>query len=398
MRQSATSWVSIPRCVPMRKWAVPLMVGGGVILVLGLAGAVGYAIGRTLTAPYSGRRYTTRILAISSHGDRSRVTLVDAAQTRRPGRYGAFLPDGRHIRFSTDVVVSGPGVARGVTADAADAMAGVERISWTGIEFPTPSEAGLHAVDVTIASEHGPVPAWVIGSGAGATWAVHIHGLGSSRAGTLRGVQVASELGFTSLVTTYRNSAEGPQVGSRRTTLGLEEFHDVERALDYAVKHGAEQIVLFGWSMGANIALRLAHDSRWSDRVLAVVAESPVLDWRATVSANLTSAGLPSWTAHLAYPWLTSPRLARRLGLACEINLDLLDWSARDRIRIPTLILLGRHDRSTPWRLAEQVAAVNPYVTLELFEADHTMTWNSDPKRWRSTVKSWLRPGLDKTS
>ncbi|MGP5054972.1 hypothetical protein ACTXJ3_07745 [Brachybacterium paraconglomeratum] len=41
---------------------------------------------------------------------------------------------------------------------------------------------------------------------------------------------------------------------------------------------------------------------------------------------------------------------------------------------------------------------MNPYVTLELFEADHTMTWNSDPKRWRSTVKSWLRPCLDKTS
>ncbi len=396
MRQSATSWVSILRCVPMRKWAVPLMVGGGAILALGLAGAVGYAIGRTLTAPYSGRRHTTRILGISSRGHQSTVTLDDTVQTRQPGRYGAFLPDGRHIRFSTDVDTSETGVVRGVTSDAADSLDGVERISWTGIEFPTPNDAKLHAVDLTIESEHGPLPAWVIDSGSRATWAVHIHGLGSSRAGTLRGVQIASERGLTSLVTTYRNAVDGPQVGSRRTTLGLEEFHDVERALDYAVEHGAEQIVLFGWSMGANIALRLAHHSRWSDRVVAVVAESPVLDWRATVSANLSGAGLPSWTAHLAYPWLTLPQLARRLGLASEIDLDLLDWSARDRIRIPTLILQGRYDRSTPWRLAEQVAAVNPHVTLELFEADHTMTWNSDPGRWRSTVSAWLTPRLDK--
>lgn len=382
----------------MRKRAVPLVVGGGAVLALGLAGAVGYAIARTLTAPYSGRRYSTRVLGVSRQEDQSTVTLDDTAQTRRPGRYGAFLPDGRHIRFSPDVVTSGPGVSRGVSAPAADALAGVERISWTGIEFPTPSEAGLHAVDVAIDSENGPVPAWVVDSGAGVTWAVHIHGLGSSRAGTLRGVQVASELGLTSLVTTYRNSAEGPKVGRGRSMLGIDEFRDVEQALGYAVEHGAERIVLFGWSMGANIALRLAYDSLWSDRVLAVVAESPVLDWRATLSTNLTGTGIPSWTARLAYPWLTVPQLARPLGLARAIDLDLLDWSARDRIRISSLILQGRQDHSTPWRLAEQVAAVNPNVTLELFEADHTMTWNSDPERWRSTVKVWLGLRLGEAS
>lgn len=43
---------------------------------------------------------------------------------------------------------------------------------------------------------------------------------GSSRAGTLRGVQVATELGYTSLVVTYRNTAEGPRVGTGRSTLG----------------------------------------------------------------------------------------------------------------------------------------------------------------------------------
>lgn len=382
----------------MRKPTVPLVVAGAAVLAIGLSGAVGCAIARALTAPYSGRRYSTRIMGVSRNGEQSTVTLEDTAQTRRPGRYGAFLPDGRHIRFSTAVVTSDTGVAREVSASAADALVGVERVSWTGIEFPTPNDAGLHALDANIESEHGPIPAWVIDSASRATWAVHIHGLGSSRAGTLRGVQIASELGLTSLVTTYRNTVDGPQVGSRRSTLGIDEFHDAEPALEFAIEHGAEQIVLFGWSMGASIALRLAHHSPWSNRVLAVVAESPVLDWRATLSANLTCAGLPSWTAYLAYPWLTFPPLARPMGLASEIDLDLLDWSARDRIRKPTLILQGSHDHSTPWRIAEPVAAANPHVTLELFEADHTMTWNSDPERWRTTVSAWLTPRLDKTS
>src|SRR5699024_957401 len=124
-RQSVTSWVSIPQFVPMREPTVPLVVAGGAVLVLGLAGAVGCAIARTLTAPYSGRRYSTRILGVSRNGDQSTVALDNTAQTRQQGRYGAFLPDGRHIRFSFAVVTSDTGVAREVSASAADALAGV---------------------------------------------------------------------------------------------------------------------------------------------------------------------------------------------------------------------------------------------------------------------------------
>lgn len=378
----------------MRKWVAPLVVGGSAILALGLAGAIGYAIAHTLTAPYSGRRYSTRIHSVARHDDSWLVSLDDTTQSRRPGRYGAFLPDGRHIRFSTDVIAYSAGVTRKVSSESAEALAGVERVSWTGIEFPTPSAAGLHATDITIDSECGPLPAWVIGDGTGGTWAVHVHGLGSSRAGTLRGVQTASELGLTSLVTTYRNSAEGPRVGSGRSMLGGEEARDVERAVEYALEHGAERIILFGWSMGASITLRLAHDAPCAPRVIAVVAESPVLDWRATLQANLTHAGLPSWAVSLAYPWLTRPRLVQLVGLAREIDLDTADWSGEGRLRVPTLILQGRHDLSTPWQLAAKVASANVNIELELFDADHTMTWNSDPERWHSTVTAWLRPHL----
>lgn len=29
-------------------------------------------------------------------------------------------------------------------------------------------------------------------------------------------------------------------------------------------------------------------------------------------------------------------------------------------------------------------------VTLEGFDADHTLAWNSDPERWRAVVSGWL--------
>jgi len=379
----------------MRKRLVLRLAGGSALLALGLAGAAGCAIARTLTAPYAGRRFSTQVLNVSTKGDQATVLLADTPQTRQLGRFGAFLPDGRHVRFGTEAVATRRGVIRCVSAPDADALTGVEYVSWTGIEFPGPKEAGLAAIDLEADSENSPLPAWIIGDPSSAIWAVHIHGLGSTRAGTLRGVRVTSELGLTSLVTTYRNSAEGPAVGSRRSTLGLDESRDVELALEYAVAHGAERIVLVGWSMGANISLRLADRPQWRHRVVAIVAESPVLDWRATLKSNLSSFGLPAWTAHLALPWLANPGLARQIGLGHAIDLDALDWTRAGRIATPTLILQGRHDRSTPWQVAERVAAANPLVDLELFYADHTVTWNSDPERWRSTTADWLRSRLD---
>lgn len=56
----------------------------------------------------------------------------------------------------------------------------------------------------------------------------------------------ATEIGYTSLVVTYRNT----------------EAADVDEAIGYAVRRGARRIVLFGWSMGAAIALQLADRPR----------------------------------------------------------------------------------------------------------------------------------------
>lgn len=324
------------------------------------------------------------------------MLLDDAEQTRRPGLYGAFLPDGTHVRFGSEALSWGSSIARPVDESAAERLAGVAYVSWTGIHFPTPTAAGLHVVEIAFPTELGPTPAWCVNAGDGAIWAVHIHGMGSTRAGTLRGVQAAVSSGLTSLIVTYRNTAEGIRHGSGRPTLGADEARDVELALEHAIAHGARRIVLFGWSMGASIAMQLAHLPRWRDHVVGIVADSPILDWRATLEANCSRAGVPSWSAHLAYPWLTHKLLARAIGLDRALDLDALDWTPPGRLKIPMLILQGSADQSAPWQVARDVAETNPVVDLELFaDVDHTMSWNSDPERWRSGATDWLSKLLD---
>ncbi len=363
--------------------------------VTGLAAGTGYVIARALTAPYAGRQYTTRVHGVVATGGRHYVLLADAEQTRRAGLYGAFLPDGSHVRFGAEALPWGSSVARPVDNAGAELLADVATISWTGIHFPTPTSAGLRAEEIAVPTELGPTPAWRVDAGNGDVWAVHIHGMGSTRAGTLRGVQVATSAGLTSLVPTYRNTAEGIHHGSGRSTLGLDEARDVEPALEYALARGARRIVLFGWSMGASIALQLAELPRWRKHVVGVVADSPVLDWRATLEANCSRAGLPSWSAHLAYPWLTHRLLARTVGLHRPLDLNALDWTRPGRLKIPLLILQGCNDRSTPWQVAAEFAASGPLITHVIFDADHTLSWNSDPERWRSRAADWLSKLLD---
>ena len=82
--------------------------------------------------------------------------------------------------------------------DLRTAKAGI----WSGYVYATPEPLGLPYSDVQIPVENGMAPAWKFTptrrSGDSSTLAIHIHGMGGSKAGALRGVPVADRLGYTS--------------------------------------------------------------------------------------------------------------------------------------------------------------------------------------------------------
>ncbi len=164
----------------------------------------------------------------------------------------------------------------------------------------------------------------------------------------------------------------------------------------YARALGAQRFILFGWSMGGAIAMQLSTDPELHADVAGLVLESPVLDWVSTIKANCVRAGLPAWTGLLALPWLDRRSLARLAGLPSVVGVDRFDWIARaDEISAPMLLLHGTEDMSSPFGVAARLQSVRPdLVTLEAFDADHTMTWNSDAERWQQTVRTWLAPRL----
>ncbi|AWB89447.1 alpha/beta hydrolase family protein [Salinibacterium hongtaonis] len=153
------------------------------------------------------------------------------------------------------------------------------------------------------------------------------------------------------------------------------------------------QVILFGWSMGAAIALKLADEPEFLDVVAGLILESPILDWVSTLKANCARAGLPEWITLLALPWLCSRTLSRATGLQNPINLRRFAWLARaNELTAVILIVHGRGDTSSPVELAARLSFLRVgLVNLEVFDADHTMTWYSDRERWREAIFSWVK-------
>lgn len=366
--------------------------GGTALLGAGTA-ALGWVIARKLTAPVGPRTFNLVVRGVEDDDGVIRIVLDHTPSTVANGIYNLWFERGGWVQLGSDVQDRGPHrIARAVTGTSDNFKIQVgNRVSWSGIYFATPADAGLEARDIRINTPSGFAPAWRVDGGS-STWAIHIHGLGSSRSGTLRGVQVATELGYTSLVVSCRNDGEGPRIGSGRSTLGATEVVDVEAAIGHAVRRGAERFVLFGWSMGAAIALQLAHSSDHAKLVAGLVLDSPVLDWVEVIKANCARSGLPPAAGHLAIPWLTLRPLAHVVGLSSPIPLRELDWVQRtEELTVPTLILHGIGDESAPITASEALRDQRPdLVELESFDAGHTLAWNSDTERWCTAVSSWL--------
>ncbi len=372
---------------------VSAAVLGGAAAIGAGSPALGWFIARRLTAPVSGRRFTLTVHDTEHDAGATKIVLDRTPDTTTPGIYNLWFEYGGWAQLGADIEDHGPDrIARTITGNSQNLVpAPGDRVSWSGVYFATPADAGLTATDISIRTEAGPCRAWRI-NGTTSTWAIHIHGLGSTRAGTLRGVQVATELGYTSLIVSYRNDGEGPTVGSGRSTLGADEALDVEEAIHYAIRRGAKRIVLFGWSMGAAIAVRLALKPDLAPHTTALVLDSPVLDWQGVIRANCVRAGLPGFLGSFAEPWLTSPAMSRLVGLPHAIPLEQMSykrWAAD--LRLPTLILHGDRDDSEPVSSSAMFRSLRPdLVTLKVFEAGHTLSWNADPDRWVEEVQSWL--------
>jgi pimeloyl-ACP methyl ester carboxylesterase len=367
--------------------------------VAAFAGAAYFA--REVVVPKTMRKEDLLIRRVFYDDDGTlHIDLPASPQTTAPGRYSLWFAAG-----SGHACI---GRITGMDAEAGTVTRIVERVDagdlttvgagiWSGYVFSKPDQLNLPYSEVQIANEYGVAPAWIFPptnpSDASTKWAIHIHGMGGSRAGALRGVPVACRLGYTSLVVSLRNDREGPASTDARYMLGQTEWLDVEEAVKFAIEEGAQEILLFGWSLGGSIALRLAHLSEYSGYISGLVLDAPVFDWTRTLTTNARAGGLPGPIASLGLLLMRSKTFGWVTGLEEPLDFRSLDWLARaSKLQKPVLLLHGRGDLSTPFEASELAAKLRPdLIQLVPFEVEgHSQEWNVDSEKWESAVASWI--------
>ncbi|KRE85039.1 alpha/beta hydrolase family protein [Arthrobacter sp. Soil764] len=388
---------------PGAKWAIGGAIAGGSVASLLGAGSSALALyfARRVITPARQRTADKELLAVIRDGHKQQVILAADDDTTVDGVYGFFFDGGKgHVRIGRIISYSPAErtVLREVEAVYSGDLSTARWGWWSGAIYPDPAAVGIPAEDVPIPVERGEAPAWLVrAKGTARTWAIMVHGRGASRQEALRAVGPALELGLTSLLVSYRNDGLAPSADDGRYGLGSTEWQDIEAAIEYALANGAEEIVLFGWSMGGAICLQTADLSRHRHRIRAMVLDAPVIDWVTVLAHHAQLNRIPSLVGRYGQLMLGHPLGRRLTGLSAPVDLKVMDWVSRAvELRTPTLIIHSVDDEYVPYGPSALLAERNPeMVTFETFRhARHTKEWNVDPERWERLVKAWLRQQL----
>ena len=226
----------------------------------------------------------------------------------------------------------------------------------------TPTDVGMDFQDVSIATTDGVIlHGWFI-AGQSSRVLLFFHGNAGNISHRLDSIAQFRELGLSVLIIDYRGYGQST---GRTTERGI--YRDADAAWRYLIDDRgivANDIVIFGRSLGASVASRLASEYQPS----ALIVES-----------SFTS--IPD-IAQDIYPWLPVRWLSR------------LSHATRDYVRdvrCPILIIHSRDDEIIPFRHGEAIfASANEPRTLLTIRGTHNDAFLLDERAYVAGLRMFL--------
>lgn len=285
----------------------------------------------------------------------------DGTVTRRLGDVRGYLVPGIHVGLDSHVYAGDPRQSLG--------------LPFRSIGVPDPL---------------GPMPAWLVPGAPSApvaarrTWAIVVHGHNDNRQNDLRIAPTLRQTGLTSLLISYRNDLGAPESPDGLYHLGETEWLDLQAAVRYALAHGAQRVVLVGYSMGGELITQFMQHSRLSRDVSALVLDAPVLDWRSLFEFNAEQMGLPGFLG-MPVEWMINARVNPDWD-----NLDALDHP--EDFHLPILLFHSTEDELVPISTSDEFAAeLRRWVTYHRVPlVGHTESWNLNPRLYDRRLRRFL--------
>ena len=387
---------SNPASPKKRHWLRWSLVTLAVLLALFYLGGGWYFSGRIkaggLDPKPPERNYDVTIEDID---DETVLLAGDDEAIDDPGEYALVWEDGSGLVGDVESITA-DGVRRPYQhATGTAAPLSPDEVDLDSWYYPTdPADAGLEFEDVQYQSPLGDFDAWYVPAAdkPTATWAIHAHGWRTDRRETIRPLAAFHDAGIDSLVIELRNDPDAPADPSGLYRFGRTEWQEIEGAVAYALDHGAEQVILAGYSTGATGEMAFLAQSALAGNVAAVFFDSPNLDFGRAVKVEAGDTALIPGLPMTVPDSLTAVAMAiadLRFDVGWE-EINYVDDGAT--LTVPTLVIHGDADGTVPLSVSEDFAATNPaLIELVVFPgADHVRSWNADRARYEGTLGDFL--------
>ena len=371
-------------------WVLLLVVGVGIIVPLGGGFYMSNLIRDEVLKPKEGvHPLDLKVVELGNDW----ITLGVTPQTRgdkweRSGLWGLRW-EGGYAQVGTILGKNHKQVVREFFPLKGNLKAG-EMVRLDLFPFPDdPQEAfGFLTKKVYLSSELGRFPATFV-DGRRNTWVIFVHGKRDSpcreplRANPL--LPSFADLGFPFLLVSYRNDGNAPASPDGFHRYGLTEWEELEGAARYSLKHGAEDLILAGYSMGGAIMVNFLYRSQLADKVRGAILDAPMLDLNAVIDFQVRKLGLPRLLTGTA-------KLIARLQFG--IDWRALNYLSRaDELAVPILLFHGDADTIVPVETSDALASARPDIVTyhRVSGATHVRSWNMDPAKYEAAVREFLK-------
>ncbi len=333
-------------------------------------------------------------LAAGAGGAAATITLsypAGSTEVVTDGVWGVRAADGGFGQIGRITARGSATVTREYYPLTGPAMRVGEKLELVNDSFPEDPTAalGIPYQNVSYQGPLGSYPAWFV-AGTQPDWAIVVHGDAMHRQDALEVMGPLYRAGLPMLVITYRNDPGAPASSDHLLHYGATEWEDLQASVDYALQHGARNVLLVGRSMGGGVVLSFLERSQLASRVKGVILDAPMSSFSKAVDAYTASQvrlplGLPVPDSLVATAkWIVSWRYG-------------FDWQAADylagdsKLNAPILLFQGGADTLVAQSVNDRLAADRPDLVTYVVTpgAGHLDSWNLDPPRYEGYVQQF---------